>query len=66
MESSTGTVAPELWDLVHILKVPIRKAAARYGLPVSAAYEVLAQEKRRREGRDLKLPTQSPPPSKTR
>jgi hypothetical protein len=49
MEPSTDTLAPGLWHLVHDLKVPIRNAAARLRVPVSAAFELLAQERMRRD-----------------
>jgi hypothetical protein len=60
MESWTDTVAPEIWDLVHTLKLPMRKVAARYDLPLSEVREMLAQEKLRRELEALKRPLQMP------
>ncbi|WP_159013198.1 hypothetical protein [Acidisoma sp. S159] len=58
MKPSSDAVASELWELVHVDKVPIRRAAARLKLSVAAAYEMLAREKLRREERVLQQPVQ--------
>jgi hypothetical protein len=49
METSPETLAYEIWNLVHVERVPMRRAAARLELPVAEAYELLAREKLRRE-----------------
>ncbi len=53
--------ASELWELVHVDKVPMRRAAARLELSVAAAYELLAQGKRTREEQNLKWPVKISP-----
>jgi hypothetical protein len=54
METSPETLAYEIWNLVHVERVPMRRAAARLELPVAEAYELLAREKLRREEMNLK------------
>jgi hypothetical protein len=61
MGHSSDNVATELWELVHGIRLPIKKAAARLGLPVAEAYELLAREKLRREERNLKWPVRTSP-----
>jgi hypothetical protein len=60
MEPPRDTLAENLWELVHVVRLPIRKAAARLKLSVTAAYELLAREKLRRESLVLKLPVKVP------
>jgi hypothetical protein len=66
MESSPETLALELWNLVHVARLPMRRAAARLELSITVAYELLAQEKRRRKVQNLKWPVQISPNPKTR
>ena len=58
METSPETLASELWNLVHVAKIPMRRAAAHLELSVAEAYELLAREKMRREELNLKWPVQ--------
>jgi hypothetical protein len=44
----------------------MRRAAARLELSITVAYELLAQEKRRRKVQNLKWPVQISPNPKTR
>ena len=56
MEPSLDARARELWELIHAARLPIRAAAARLGISVTEAYELLAREKLRRDERLLKQP----------
>jgi hypothetical protein len=43
------TSAIEAWRLIHEVGMPVKKAAAQLGLPISDVYELLARERSRRD-----------------
>jgi hypothetical protein len=53
MSSSAEGTAQDLWRMVHEEKRPVKKAAAALGIAVHQAYELLANERIRRDDASL-------------